>query len=133
MLMRLKGAALLRGYRSSPPVDIDTLARAIRALSKLIAGRPYILEIDINPMIALPDGALAVDALIRCTGKRRARKIRAFSSETIDPFFNPGSFALIGASKSPGKGGNIILRNLLKADTRERFHPINPSAGEILG
>ncbi|MFY9397421.1 MAG: acetate--CoA ligase family protein [Desulfomonilia bacterium] len=133
MLMRLKGAALLRGYRSSPPVDIDTLARAIRALSKLIAGRPDILEIDINPMIALPDGALAVDALIRCTGKRRARKIRAFSSETIDPFFNPGSFALIGASKSPGKGGNIILRNLLKAGYQGTIHPINPSAGEILG
>ena len=133
MLMRLKGAALLRGYRSSPPVDIDTLAKALVSLSKLIARRPDILEIDINPLIARADGALAVDALVRCNGSPKARKAKTPATETIDPFFNPGSFALIGASKSPGKGGNIILRNLLKAGYKGKIHPINPTAGEILG
>ena len=41
--------------------------------------------------------------------------------------------AVIGASRSPGKGGNIILRNLLKAGFKGAIHPINPTVREILG
>jgi acyl-CoA synthetase (NDP forming) len=133
MLMRLKGAALLSGYRSRPPVDIDAVAQALSALSRLIAKRGDIAEIDVNPLIAGERGALAVDALVRCNGGAVAAKRKAPGPETVDPFFNPGSFALIGASKSPGKGGNIILRNLLKAGFQGRIHPINPTAQDILG
>jgi acyl-CoA synthetase (NDP forming) len=133
MLMRLKGAALLSGYRSRPPIDLGSIAEALRALSILIAKRSDIIEIDVNPMIAREDGSLAVDALVRCNGGPKPSKTRAPASETADPFFNPRSLALIGASKSPGKGGNIILRNLLKAGFKGRIYPINPSAEEILG
>ena len=133
MLVRLKGAALLQGYRSRPPVDIDAVARALQALSRLVAQRHDIVEIDVNPLIARENGALAVDTLVRCNGKPRARKAKAPAAGTVDPFFNPGSIALIGASKSSGKGGNIILRNLIKAGFEGRIYPINPGADEILG
>jgi len=133
MLKRLKGFSLLSGYRSQPPVDLETVAGALHTLSQLISKRTDIVEIDINPLIAHPGGAIAVDALVRCNGKTRAVKAEAPAKKTVDPFFNPGSFALIGASKSQGKGGNIILRNLLKAGFAGRIYPINPNAREILG
>src|SRR5664280_734106 len=54
MLRRLRGAALLDGYRSQEPLDIVAIASAVSALSRLISGRPDILEIDVNPFIAYP-------------------------------------------------------------------------------
>jgi len=51
--------------RSQGPLDIVAIASAVSALSQLISGRPDILEIDVNPFIAYPDGAMAVDALVR--------------------------------------------------------------------
>ncbi|HQI00153.1 MAG TPA: acetate--CoA ligase family protein [Deltaproteobacteria bacterium] len=133
MLRRLKGFALLNGFRSQPPVDLDTVTAALTALSKLITKRKDILEIDINPMIAYPDGAFAVDALVRRSENGLRSSAGSSQPDTIDPFFNPRSFALIGASKTPGKGGNIILRNLLKAGYKGKIYPINPTAREILG
>lgn len=133
MLKRLKGFALLNGFRSQPPIDLDTIVEALISLSKLITKRGDILEIDINPMIAYPKGAFAVDALIRRSENHLRTPVRTSHPDTIDPFFNPRSFALIGASKTPGKGGNIILRNMLKAGFKGKVYPINPSAKEILG
>ncbi|MGN8000511.1 acetate--CoA ligase family protein [Sphingomonas sp. 22176] len=63
-LRRLKGAALFDGYRGSPAVDLEAVARIVQALGRLLAGSPDIREIDLNPVIARPDGAVALDALI---------------------------------------------------------------------
>ncbi len=133
MLSRLKGQALLGGFRSQPAIDLSAVAEALAALSKLITRRRDILEIDINPLIAYPTGAVAVDALVRLNGKSPAERRKGFSPDTVAPFFNPRSIALIGASRSPGKGGNIILRNILKAGFKGRIYPINPTGKEILG
>ncbi len=48
-------------------------------------------------------------------------------------FFEPKSVAIVGASRTPGKIGNTILRNLLKLGYRGRIFPVNPGAGEIDG
>lgn len=133
MLRRLKGSALLEGYRSQKPLDVAVIAGAIAALSRLMSERPDILEVDVNPFIAYPDGAVAVDALVRLNdGHSRAARKHP-DSKTIAPFFNPASIAVIGASRRPGKGGNIILRNLQKAGFRGAIHPINPTVREIMG
>jgi len=133
MLGRLKGAALLNGYRSQEPLDIAVIADAVSALSRLMFERQDILEIDVNPFIAYPDGAVAVDALVRLdAGHFRSARKRS-NPATVAPFFNPSSMAVIGASRSPGKGGNIILRNLQKAGFQGALHPINPTVKEILG
>jgi len=133
MLESLRGAALLKGFRGQTPVDLKTLADAIAALSRLIVKRSDILEIDINPFIAGAHGATAVDTLIRITERPKAKPRTLPGIDSVDPFFNPRSLALIGASRSHGKGGNIILRNLLKAGFKGTIHPINPSGHEILG
>ncbi len=133
MLRRLKGISLIDGYRGQEPLDITAIAKAVSALSRLISERPDILEIDVNPFIAYPDGAMAVDALVRLDGSLSSPSRKRPDPATIAPFFTPSSMAVIGASRSPGKGGNIILRNLQKAGFKGAIHPINPTCKEILG
>ncbi|MEN6624466.1 MAG: acetate--CoA ligase family protein [Smithella sp.] len=133
MLRSLKGAALLEGYRSQEPMDIMTIARAVSALSRLMSKRPDILEVDVNPFIVYPDGAVAVDALVRLDSDYKRISSRKSDWKTIDLFFNPSSVAVIGASRSPGKGGNTVLYNLLKAGFKGAIYPINPSGKEIMG
>ena len=115
MLRRLRGAALFDGYRSGEALDIAAIANAISALSELISDRPDILEIDVNPFIAYPDGAVAVDALVRLDNSHARSARKRPDPATVAPFFSPASIAVIGASRSAGKGGNIILRNLQRA------------------
>lgn len=67
MIAEIKGAALLRGYRGHPPLDVAALADALARLSHLIADHAdRIGEIDVNPMFVRPDGegVVAADALI---------------------------------------------------------------------
>ena len=67
MLASLKLDRLLKGVRGKPAIDRDALVSAIVQLSRLAYElREQVAEIDINPVIASADGALAVDALIQC-------------------------------------------------------------------
>ncbi len=65
MIDKVKGFALLRGYRNLPRGDVDALARTIVAVSRLalMPGEP-VEEAEINPLIVAADGAVAVDALV---------------------------------------------------------------------
>ncbi len=64
-LMRLRGAALLKGARGRPPADVSAVVKAAMGLATLAADLgEWIAEIDVNPLIALPDRAVVVDALI---------------------------------------------------------------------
>jgi acyl-CoA synthetase (NDP forming) len=65
MLERLKGAAVLRGFRGSEPVDVEYLAGIICRLSELAADQhERIAELDVNPLICAGRRIIAVDALI---------------------------------------------------------------------
>jgi hypothetical protein len=64
LLGRLRGARLLDGFRGGPIVDRSAVGEVIAAASRLIADDPDLLELDINPLIAGPGGAVAVDALV---------------------------------------------------------------------
>jgi acyl-CoA synthetase (NDP forming) len=61
---RLKGAQTLHGLRGAPPVDIAAVADVVSTVAALMRARPKIHEIDINPLVAYPNGVLALDALI---------------------------------------------------------------------
>jgi len=52
---------------------------------------------------------------------------------SLKPFFEPESVAVIGASRIPGKGGYNIIENLLRLGYQGRIYPVNPRAEEILG
>jgi hypothetical protein len=61
----LRGAALLEGARGLPPVDLDAVIAAALALAEFaVDAADHVAEVDVNPLIAYPDGVVAVDALI---------------------------------------------------------------------
>ncbi|GAB4036871.1 MAG: acetate--CoA ligase family protein [Rubrivivax sp.] len=65
MLRSTRLARLLDGWRGAARADVEALARQVVALSEVAwANRDRIDGIDLNPVLALPDGACAVDALI---------------------------------------------------------------------
>ena len=56
---------LLDGKRGRPPADVDALANAVSRFSELVVDLgAALLEMDVNPFVALPDGCLALDALV---------------------------------------------------------------------
>jgi acyl-CoA synthetase (NDP forming) len=61
----LKIRPLLDGARGRPAVDIDALAETLSRFSAMVCAlRDSVKEIDVNPLIAGPDGCIAVDALV---------------------------------------------------------------------
>jgi hypothetical protein len=71
MLDDLRGARLLRGVRGRSPIDRAAVIAMLVALGRLGLDRPDVLEVDLNPVIATADGALAVDALVVLAGPPR--------------------------------------------------------------
>ncbi|MCJ2166304.1 MULTISPECIES: acetate--CoA ligase [unclassified Pseudodesulfovibrio] len=55
------------------------------------------------------------------------------SDAHLRELFNPGSIAVVGASRSPHKLGSVILSNLISAGYKGTIFPVNPNGGEILG
>ncbi|MCS7178286.1 MAG: acetate--CoA ligase family protein [Anaerolineae bacterium] len=62
MIEEVRGKALLQGARGRSPVDREALVEAIMAFSRLLVENPALAEIEINPLLALPWGVMAVDA-----------------------------------------------------------------------
>ncbi len=67
MLGELRGRVLLDGYRGTPAVDRDALVDVIMAVQRM-AQDGVVRELDVNPLLALPSGAVALDALARVGG-----------------------------------------------------------------
>jgi acetyl-CoA synthetase (ADP-forming) len=64
MLREIKSYKVLEGYRGQPPVNKDAIAEIIVKTSMLLEENPEIESIDLNPVMAYPDSAMAVDARI---------------------------------------------------------------------
>jgi acetyltransferase len=64
MIGRTRIARLLRGWRGRPAADLDAVALALVRLSHLAADFAEIAEIDVNPLLADPYGAIALDARV---------------------------------------------------------------------
>ncbi len=62
MLEELRGRDLLTGFRGRPPVDRLALVDLLRRVAALAAGLPRLAELDLNPVLAGPTGAVCVDA-----------------------------------------------------------------------
>jgi acyl-CoA synthetase (NDP forming) len=75
LIRGLHSAPLLFGYRGSQPADTAALADVLLRVSRLADDLPEIAELDLNPVVASPDGAIAVDA-----------RVRVVAAEHTDPF-----------------------------------------------
>jgi len=65
LIRSIKAAPLLLGYRGSPPADLEALRGLLLRVSRLADDLPEITDLDLNPVIARPDGAYVVDARIK--------------------------------------------------------------------
>jgi len=68
LLASLRSYPLLRGFRGEPAVDLEAVCRCLVALADLGLAHPQLQEVDVNPLIATPQGCWAVDARLvwRC-------------------------------------------------------------------
>ena len=65
MIRGLRTFPLLDGFRGAPPVDLAALEDVVIRVGALAAVHPEIVELDLNPVIASPTGAVIVDARVR--------------------------------------------------------------------
>jgi acyl-CoA synthetase (NDP forming) len=65
MVRSLKTFPLLDGYRGAPKADIAALEEVILRVSTMVDAHPSIAEMDCNPVMVLPHGAVIVDARVR--------------------------------------------------------------------
>ena len=64
MIREIKGYKLLEGFRGREPVDVADLEEMLLKVSQFVDSNPDIKEIDLNPILAYKDGAVAVDARV---------------------------------------------------------------------
>ncbi|MGB2875391.1 MAG: GNAT family N-acetyltransferase [Gaiellaceae bacterium] len=71
-----KAGLLVNGFRGAPPADAAALVDLVQRLSALAEDLPEVTELDLNPVLALPDGCVVVDARIRlgAAGSQRLLK-----------------------------------------------------------
>ncbi len=141
----IKSGKLLGDFRGEKAADRRQLRQTLLGLARLGMEHPEIREVDINPLIVMPDGRVkAVDALVVLGEKdarpvangeteeeieKRAREIR----RALDAAVNAKSVAVVGASRPvegnyPGMYG--CMRNFGYAG---RLYPVNPKISDIDG
>lgn len=64
MISEVKAYPLLKGYRNTPPADIDAITKILLNTSRLVTDHLQIKELDLNPVIVYEKGAKTVDARI---------------------------------------------------------------------
>jgi acyl-CoA synthetase (NDP forming)/GNAT superfamily N-acetyltransferase len=75
LIRSIRAAPLLLGHRGTPAADLAALQDILLRVSRLADDLPQVAELDLNPVIARPDGAHAVDA-----------RVRVLPSEQGDPY-----------------------------------------------
>jgi acetyl coenzyme A synthetase (ADP forming)-like protein len=73
-----KAGRLVRGFRGAAPADAPALVALVERLSALAVDLPEVAELDLNPVIALPHGCVAVDARIRVRARGGDRSLKSW-------------------------------------------------------
>ncbi len=136
MLDGIAAAQILKGVRGADPVNRDALATMIQNVSQLIADYPEIAEMDLNPVFATKDGAIAADVRIVVNFSPAPARFRPKHEDIVrdmNRIMKPKAVAVIGASSEAGKIGNSVMKNLINGGYKGQIYPINPSADEIMG
>jgi acetyl coenzyme A synthetase (ADP forming)-like protein len=136
MLDGIQAAEMLKGVRGGDPVDRDALADMIVSVSQLVNDYPEISELDLNPVFATKNGAIAADVRIVVDYNQPAPRPRPSQDDIVkamNRIMRPKAVAVIGASAEDGKIGNSVMKNLINGGYKGEIYPIHPKADEILG
>ncbi len=78
LVTRGKAGRLVRGFRGAPPADADALRDLVIRLGRLADDFPEVSELDLNPILAGPEGCVAVDARIRVRRAARPDRVKSW-------------------------------------------------------
>jgi acetyl coenzyme A synthetase (ADP forming)-like protein len=73
-----KAGRLVAGFRGAPRGDASALADLLHRLGRLAEELPEVAELDLNPVIALPEGCVAVDARVRVQPTERRQRAKSW-------------------------------------------------------
>ncbi len=135
-LTGLKGFKLMTGFRGRPVYDIDKIVDGIMGVARFgLDAAGYYDSVDINPFVVNEDGITALDVkiLLRSQYISRTPEVPLYETKSLDRFFTPRAVAVIGASATPGKSGNVVIRNIIANEYAGKIYLVNPKGGEILG
>jgi acetyltransferase len=65
MIQETRSYQLLLGFRGKPPLDLEALVNSLLNLGQMVVNHPEIQELDLNPLLVMPKGVLALDARLR--------------------------------------------------------------------
>ena len=136
MLDGIQAHEMLKGVRGSDPANRDAIADIIVNVSRLITDFPEITEMDLNPVFATKDNAIAADVRIVVDFAPKAPRPRPKHDDIVrqmNRIMKPKAVAVIGASAENGKIGNSVMKNLINGGYKGEIYPIHPKADEILG
>jgi acyl-CoA synthetase (NDP forming) len=136
MLGSIQAAEMLKGVRGGKPVNREALQDLIVRVSQLVSDFPEISEMDLNPVFASEDGAIAADVRIVVNFEQKAPRYRPDEKEVVtamNRIMRPKAVAVIGASSEAGKIGNSVMKNLINGGYQGKIYPIHPKDSEILG
>jgi acetyl coenzyme A synthetase (ADP forming)-like protein len=136
MLDGIQAHEMLKGVRGSDPANRDAIADIIVKVSQLIADFPEIAEMDLNPVFATKDNAVAADVRIVVDFAPKPPRPRPNHDDIVrqmNRIMKPKAVAVIGASAENGKIGNSVMKNLINGGYKGEIYPIHPKADEIMG
>jgi acyl-CoA synthetase (NDP forming) len=134
MVAEIRGTKMVEPFRGEGAADMDQLCQTLVALGEIGIKYGDVLEIDINPLKIRPNGKpVAVDALVVLKAAENPPVISSAMRGKLGPFFEPAGVAIIGASATPHKPGNDVIKNILANGYAGKLFLVNPKGGEILG
>lgn len=135
MLDEIKARSLLGAFRGESEANRDDLIQTIMGLARIGVEAPEITEIDINPLLISPDGAVrAVDALVVAREvEKKTEMLPPVNPAAIGNLFYPRSIAFIGASNQMGKWGHMLLSNTVSGNYKGDIYLVNTKGGTIAG
>ena len=80
MVRELRTFPLLEGFRGAPKADVAALEEVILRVGALVDNHPAVVEMDCNPVMVLPEGAVIVDARVRVQASAPVRPLAARAS-----------------------------------------------------
>src|SRR4051812_29759829 len=116
MLDGIQAAEMLKGVRGGDAVNRDALADLIVGVSKLVSDFPEISEMDLNPVFATKESAIAADVRIVVDFAQKPGRYRPAEADVVTSMkriMEPKAVAVIGASDEAGKIGNSVMKNLI--------------------
>jgi acetyl coenzyme A synthetase (ADP forming)-like protein len=136
MLDGIQAAEMLKGVRGGDAVNREALQTTIVRVSQLVSDFPEIAELDLNPVFASKDSAIAADVRIVVNFSPKPARFRPEEKDVVtsmNRIMKPKAVAVVGASNEAGKIGNSVMKNLINGGYKGKIYPINPKDAEVMG